>query len=236
MSRPPPNRFKTAVAALLIRRLIAGLSDSCRIVACEGEEIFDDLRQHPRPVIFCFWHNRNFYFARFLERRLIRHGGKLAVLISTSRDGEIGAQVAARTGVRIARGSPSRLGTQGLRALYRLMTREGYSTGLQPDGSRGPPYVSKPGTITLAKLTGCPIIPMSYSASPCWRTKSWDRLIIPKPFSSVAIKIGSPLIVPRDVSDETAEQLRAELDTVLRELTIATDRAVGATIDDQLPV
>lgn len=228
MSRPPPSRFKTALAATLIRSALVGLSDSCRVIACEGGEILDQLVRHSRPVIFCFWHNRNFYFARFFEKRLIRRGGKMAVLISTSRDGEIGARLAEKAGVVTARGSPSRMGAQGLRRLYRLMTRDGYSIGLQPDGSRGPAYVSKLGTITLAKLTGCPIVPLSYSASRCWRTKSWDRLIIPQPFARIAVKIGTPIDVPRNVSDEQAEQLRANLDAKLNALTAATDRMVGA--------
>jgi lysophospholipid acyltransferase (LPLAT)-like uncharacterized protein len=98
------------------------------------------------------------------------------------------------------------------------MKKEGYSTIILPDGSKGPIYEAKMGVAMLAKLTGSPVIPMSYSADRYWRVRSWDKLVIPKPFAKISIAIGDDIEVDRDVDDNGLEACRQKIERSLNEL------------------
>jgi lysophospholipid acyltransferase (LPLAT)-like uncharacterized protein len=102
--------------------------------------------------------------------------------------------------------------------------RKGYRGGIVVDAPTGPPYVSKIGIIVLAKRSGLPLVPVMWSADRYWRLKSWDRSIIPKPFSNVVfVQAERFLEVPEDASREDCERIRARLDDVLRRMMYQTD-------------
>jgi len=210
--------FKLRVYSILIHLIVGIFGSTYRICRFEGEARFEKLISGCDPVILSAWHNRIFYFTILIRKRLIQKRVKIAMMSSLSKDGEIGAILGRRIGARVVRGSASRGGTEGFRRFYRLMKKEGYSTIIMPDGSKGPIYEAKMGVAMLAKLTGSPVIPMSYSADRYWRVRSWDKLVIPKPFAKISIAIGDDIEVDRDVDDNGLEACRQKIERSLNEL------------------
>jgi lysophospholipid acyltransferase (LPLAT)-like uncharacterized protein len=92
----------------------------------------------------------------------------------------------------------------------------GYDLAITPDGPRGPCYVVQDGVMSLAQLTGLPIIPFTYNLDWKIRVKSWDRLQIPLPFSRCEMNFDNPIRVPREASDAEREALRQRLESSLR--------------------
>lgn len=165
---------------------------------------------HPgKGLLYASWHRGLFYLAYFYRNL------KFVVMASASRDGELAAQAAKRYGWIPVRGSSSRRGSQALIEMQAFF-KKGHSGGLVVDAPTGPPYISKIGIIVLAKRTGLPIIPVIWNADRCWRLNSWDRAIIPKPFSKIVFVYGDQLMyVPSSASWQACERHRKKLDEVL---------------------
>lgn len=164
------------------------------------------------PVIFCLWHNR-LAISMIVHRRYPR---KLAALVSASKDGALLAAVLAKFGVAQVRGSSSRRGPQ---ALLELTTRgeRGYDLAVTPDGPKGPRYIVQAGVISLAQVTGFPIIPVTCNTFRKICLGSWDGFQIPLPFSRCELILNKPIFVPRSVGAERREELRKELEMSLTE-------------------
>lgn len=172
-------------------------------------------------AIFCIWHNR-LAVSQIVYRDYICGNGrspKLAAMVSASKDGGILARVLERFKVQPVRGSSSRRGQQALLELTGWGER-GYDLAITPDGPRGPRYALQPGVISLGQLTGLPIVPISYHYNWKISLRSWDRFQIPIPFSSAVLRMGKPVTVPRDSSEEQREIARRELEAILREMTL----------------
>ena len=167
-------------------------------------------------VILAFWHSR-IVLMRFGYR-----GSKACIMNSIHRDGEIITRVLKRFGIAAVRGSSSRGWVSGLKGLieaYRL----GYDLIVVPDGPRGPCQQAKSGVLQLARATGAPVYPTAYSAAWHIRIGSWDRLMIPFPFSRVVYVVGSPIFVPAETTPAQLEQKRQELEERLRTITGQAD-------------
>jgi lysophospholipid acyltransferase (LPLAT)-like uncharacterized protein len=95
------------------------------------------------------------------------------------------------------------------------------------DGPTGPKGVVKPGLISMAQVSGAVILPVIVSATKAWRLHSWDRFLIPKPFSEVTIEWGQPLFVPRDLDSSEAEEFRREIEQRLSEGYAEADLSLG---------
>jgi len=154
--------------------------------------------------IASLWHNRLLIFP-FVLRRFFpdRHG---AALISASRDGELLADAIKRFDYDVVRGSSSRLGASAILQLSQTLA-SGRDVVITPDGPRGPVYELGPGIVFLAQKSGAAVVPVNIEYSSCWRLKSWDRFILPRPFAKVHVIIGSPHHV--ELSD-TPQQFEAE--------------------------
>ena len=165
------------------------------------------------PAIYCIWHNRlalslKLYFT--FGRRYHQAAG-LAGLVSASKDGAFLAAVLERFGVLPVRGSSSRRGPQALLELTTWAER-GYDLAITPDGPRGPRYVVQEGAMSLAQITGLPVVPVSYSLKYKIQAKSWDRFQIPLPFTLCEVTAGRVFRVPREASDAERESLRRQLE------------------------
>ena len=176
-------------------------------------EIDDRLGVVGRPVnenyIGALWHNRLLIFP-FVLRRFFpnRHG---AALISASRDGDLLADAIKRFDFDVVRGSSSRLGASAILQLTDVLA-SGRDVVITPDGPRGPAYELGPGIIFLAQKSGALVLPVNMEYSSCWRLKSWDRFILPRPFSKVRVIIGqSHHVRSTSTPDEfEAERLRLQ--------------------------
>ena len=167
------------------------------------------------PVIVCFWHNRILGITFAFDRIYPKKRAGVTVLTSPSKDGEILAQLVGAFGMEAVRGSSSRRGSRALLELVKLI-RSGRDIAITPDGPRGPRYSLGPGIILLAQTTGTRIVPAHASFSRCMRMKTWDGFIIPLPFSSVSINVGSPIRIPAEASHTEFEFERNKLEEILK--------------------
>ena len=146
------------------------------------------------------------------------------MLISQHRDGEFIARTVRLFGIDSVRGSTTRGSLSALRGMIRFY-RAGGSLAITPDGPQGPKYVVQMGAIELARQTGAPLLPLTYTASrKKVFQKSWDNFIVPFPFSKVVYLWGEPLWVPRDIDREGLEEKRRILQERLRSITEEVDR------------
>ena len=175
-------------------------------------------RTPQRSCIFAFWHNRIFLMPYLFRKHWhSRQRDRVAVLVSASKDGEKLARVLSKFDLICVRGSSSRRGKAALRELTNLVN-DGYDAGITPDGPRGPKYHCQDGVISLAQITQAPIIPVSYDVSRKITVNSWDNFMVPLPFARATLRIGAPMSVAAEASDEQHEQKRLELENILKSL------------------
>ena len=182
-------------------------------------EIDDRLGVVGRPVnenyIGALWHNRLLIFPFVLRRFFSNRRG--AALISASRDGDLLADAIKRFDFDIVRGSSSRLGASAILQLTDVLA-SGRDVVITPDGPRGPAYELGPGIIFLAQKSGAAVLPVNMEYSSCWRLKSWDRLILPRPFSKVRVIIGQPYHVRSTSTPDEFETERLRLQDAMMAL------------------
>jgi lysophospholipid acyltransferase (LPLAT)-like uncharacterized protein len=192
------------LVAMLLRLLHATLRYE---TICEPEGHID---QPGHASIWCFWHRCLLPAACYFRGR-----PRTALLISPSFDGELIARTIERMGYETVRGSSSRAGAGGLRALTRAVA-DGATAVIPGDGPRGPRYRLKPGVIKLAQLTGLPVYSFYLLPERAWVLSSWDALLVPKPFSRVVMVWGRPVSAPE--SGDTEEQARLAAEATLERL------------------
>lgn len=161
------------------------------------------------------WHNRLFLFPYVIRRFLPQTRG--AALVSPSRDGAILADVLKRFGFDVVRGSSSRRGATALLELAEVIAQGG-EAAITPDGPRGPAYELGPGIVVLAQMSSADVLPINMEFASYWRLNSWDRFILPKPFSTVRVIFGARYQVRATASDEEFEAERARLQETMMSL------------------
>ncbi|HOJ50963.1 MAG TPA: lysophospholipid acyltransferase family protein [Syntrophales bacterium] len=177
------------------------------------EHLLKEKLERKERVILAIWHQR----ILAVMPHAIRYGlYSPAVMISRSRDGELIADFYQRLGFHPVRGSSSRGGKEGLRALINYLEDHLLAVHVV-DGPQGPAGVVKEGLISLAENTGATIVPIYVSASRLWVLNSWDRFIIPKPISTVITRLDKPIEVPSSLSYEERESLRRRLEAHMLE-------------------
>lgn len=165
------------------------------------------------PVIFALWHNRIFTMPP-IWRRTGGKDRKSVVLTSASKDGTTLATAMSMFGLGAIRGSSSRRAVAALIGMKKAL-REGSDVCVTPDGPKGPRYGVQPGVIKIAQATGAEIIPIHIRYGAAWRIKSWDRFVIPKPFSRVSIIFDTPHSIPPALDSESFEAARFALEKCL---------------------
>jgi len=208
-------RFRTA--GLLGRALLGSYFPLIRCTR-EGVENFEQFRRRQEPVIFVFWHGQLLPLVHYHRNEGI------VVLVSDHADGEYITRVILRHGFGAARGSSTRGGVKGLKGILRAI-RGGKDLAFTPDGPRGPRHVFKWGALAAAQISGAPVVPVALGADRAWYLKSWDRFMIPKPFSSLTIRYGSPRQVPREAAEGDLMAIGKELEKELREFTLELNPA-----------
>jgi lysophospholipid acyltransferase (LPLAT)-like uncharacterized protein len=198
-----------------------GLSKTMRFSYIGTQELFARW-ERGEQVIFAFWHNR------MLLMPFPYRGHKACIMNSSHRDGEIISRVIRRFGIISVRGSSTRGWVSGLKGMVEAY-QHGYDLIIVPDGPRGPRYQAKPGVLQLARSTGAPVYPVTYGAAWSTHIGSWDRLIIPFPFSRVRYVVGQPVSVPTDASPELMEAKRQELEHTLQAINTQADAFADAS-------
>jgi lysophospholipid acyltransferase (LPLAT)-like uncharacterized protein len=176
-----------------------------------------------RRYIYAIWHSR-ILLPAFWHRDL-----NASILVSNSADGEIVAQMLKSYGHQTIRGST---GKRGMRALMRQvadMRRHGRPGVVTPDGPQGPRHRAHPGVVLLSHKTGFPIIPLAYGARKRKVFSSWDRFVLPLPWSRCAMVYGNPIYVPDTIRlDEAAlAQYIQKVENELNRVTAIADAMCG---------
>ena len=183
----------------------------------ENETCWQRLVDGGTPVLLCTWHQQFFaairHFKRYAKYRP-------ALMISRSRDGAIIAAVARQTGWKAVRGSSSRGGKSALRSMVRHLESSRLAAHIL-DGPTGPIGVVKAGVIRLAHAAQATIVPFSVSANRAHYFNSWDRFMLPLPFSQVTLRFGNPVRFPPTNDQEAFEQQRAQLEATMAPFLLA---------------
>jgi len=182
----------------------------CRTVRWEvsGRENLDQIAQDGHLPILALWHDRIFLGTYFFRNR------DFVVMTSQSFDGEYIARFIQRFGFGAVRGSSTRGAVGAMVEMARLM-RLNCPAAFTIDGPKGPRYVAKMGALYLAKKTGNAILPFTITPKKYWRVNSWDKLQIPRPFTTALVELHSPIYVNEDADEQLLQTKRDELQQVL---------------------
>jgi lysophospholipid acyltransferase (LPLAT)-like uncharacterized protein len=196
--------------------LIKFLQMTMKIEELNGEQI-RDFWGRGENAIGAFWHGR------LLMTPLVYGGRGLKILVSRHRDGELISRTVRHFGLETVRGSSTRGGIAGIKGLARAL-QGGYDVAIAPDGPRGPRCKVQPGVIQLARISGRPIFPFTFNASPRKVLPTWDHFIIPLPCSRGVFVWGEPIWVDHAEGEEAMEQKALLLERRLHEITELADR------------
>lgn len=199
--------------------LIRCLCPTLRFSVIREEGCLSDGYSAPNGI-WCFWH-RSVIPAGYYFR-----GKQIAVMVSRSFDGEYIARILSKLGFRAVRGSSSRGAVGALMGMRREIDL-GHVVAFTIDGPRGPRYVAKPGPVLLGKKTGQPISCFYIAVERAWVLNSWDRMIIPKPFSRACAYISSPMPVAADASEEQMTALHQQMQETLERCRRRAEEEMG---------
>jgi lysophospholipid acyltransferase (LPLAT)-like uncharacterized protein len=160
------------------------------------------------PRIFCFWHQCVLPCAVYFRTT------GATILISCSFDGELITRILNLFGFHAVRGSSSRGAREGLLGLKQVI-KDGKPAIFTADGPRGPIYQTKMGPIKLAQITGAPIGAFHLEPERAWTLRSWDRFLIPKPFTRICVSWAQWTHVPADLAADEFEPRREELNAAI---------------------
>ncbi|MFP4393549.1 MAG: lysophospholipid acyltransferase family protein [Desulfohalobiaceae bacterium] len=175
-----PSRA-AVLAVPLLRLWILGLR--CRRVGYEQVQEF----RAQEPLVFALWHDELF------TPCLIHRQEGIIALVSASRDGEYLAQIMAKLGYCLARGSSSKQGLRAMREALLQISRQQRDVVFTVDGPKGPRHQAKEGAVYLACKAGLHLVPVRvYNSSKKVFHKAWDKFQLPWPGSVSTIYYGQP--------------------------------------------
>lgn len=181
------------------------------------------------PYIVAMWHGQS-----FLVPFMRPSGHRYRILVSRHNTAQIGAAALSRLGIEMIRGSGGRAAKQhqrgGPAALRSMLSalESDVCVGSTADVPRKG-YVAGAGIVTLARLSGCPIVPVAAATSAMIPLNSWDGAVINLPFSRGAFVVGNPIDVPADANETLSEAKRMEVQTALNAAHEKAYRLVGRT-------
>jgi lysophospholipid acyltransferase (LPLAT)-like uncharacterized protein len=167
--------------------------------------------------LFLLWHNRLFPCIGAVQQ-VDMGDRRLVALVSASRDGAQLSHFLEGIGIQPVRGSSSRRGSVATRELLKLL-KAGNHIAITVDGPRGPCYRAQAGAALLAKMTGAPICCLGAEVEACHELKSWDRFIVPRPFSRVKIKLDRFHVPRLEKGSQQREAIQALIQEKLTSLT-----------------
>ena len=135
-------------------------------------------------------------------------------MISQSKDGELIASVANKTGWHTARGSSSKGGKNAMDAMILHMKKYGMGAHIS-DGPTGPIGIIKPGVIKIAQKTNAYVVPFYVKADKAWCFNSWDKFMLPQPFSKVTLIFGETIQFKKTEYGKQFEAQRISLEKIM---------------------
>lgn len=172
--------------------------------------------QNRQAHLFALWHGR-IVVPIYVHRR-----EGITAMVSLHTDGEMIARTLHRLGYRTVRGSSTRGGNQAFHDMLDVL-KQGRVGAIIPDGPKGPRHHLKPGALYLAQQTGTHLIPVTFAASHKIQFRSWDRFVLPLPFSRNIMIYGQPIQVPAQLSPAELEQWRLDIENEMKALVTRAD-------------
>jgi hypothetical protein len=199
-------RLVPFLAAILMKILTYTLR-----VRYEAEAPVQDFAAGQERFILAFYHRRLVMMPKAYPFHRSTPSGErrgVAILSSDSKDGERSAATWRWFGIHAVRGTAGHSGAQALVKMIRVV-KEGWDLGITVDGPRGPRQQVKAGVLAVARKTGAWVVPVCVAYERAWKLRTWDEMLVPKPFSTVVVRYGEPFRVAAD-SDEETFRLRLE--------------------------
>lgn len=230
--------LKTVSKSQTIQNIIAWLAASyMRLVYYTsrwqfiGRHVFENYRDAQRPAIICFWHNR---LGLMAYARL--KGMPFNVMISSHRDGRIISKAMGHHCIKTIAGSSSRGSLEAVRKVLETL-KKGEFVAITPDGPRGPRFSINPSLLKIASKAGVDIIPIAYATSRRIVISSWDRFVVPLPFSRGVFMYGEPITLNQRPTDEdinrTCELLRERLIDISNQSDQLCGREIIPTVETE---
>jgi 3-deoxy-D-manno-octulosonic-acid transferase len=188
------------------------------------------------PLIIAVWHGQFLLLPGIYPREIPGRA-----MIARHDDAEGLARVLRRFGLGLIRGAGAgerKRDRGGLEAAHGAVAslREGFSIAMTADVPPGPARRCGRGVVTIASLSGCPIVPFAVASSRYAAVNSWDRMTFNLPFSRLGIVMGDPISVPADASREQLEKSRQEVEAALNAVTAKAYALAGADMTRATPV
>lgn len=180
------------------------------------------------PRIVALWHSHQLMMP-WVYLDAPRGAGKrrpFTALISKSPDGRLIARAMKYLGVSSVTGSSTNGGREAMYSLAKVI-KAGSHVVITPDGPKGPPQKIKQGVLRLSQLSGATISPAAIAGRCLWKFGSWDRMILPKPFSTIVIAMGRPISIHRSATKEEIENFSDQLESALNDLGIQAQESLG---------
>jgi len=191
-----------------------------------GGDIPQKFWAEKKTFILCFWHGRIMMAPYCWDKN-----APINMLISDHQDGQLIARTVSHFGIKTVVGSTSKGGVKAVREMVKWI-KGGEYVGITPDGPRGPRMRSSEGAVVVARLSGVPLIPVSFSTSRGKNLRSWDRFLVAKPFGRGVFVWGEPIYVGRD----NVDQARKDLEDSLNRLTMEADQHAGRSPVEPAPL
>ena len=182
---------------------------TCRVKEY-GKSNFETCHLQP-AFIAAVWH-----YSIFLAINSMR-GRDWVAMVSASKDAELIARLLKLIGFATVRGSRGKGGLRAIKEMVSFVVDKEYNAAIIADGSQGPPRRVQAGAILLASKTGAPILPTAWGVERYKAFRSWDRTVLPMPFTRIAVYYGEPLYVPGKLKAAQLEEYRLELENRLNQ-------------------
>lgn len=204
------HKVLTVIVPFIVSVIVRIWFFTCRIKIF-NEHYLEEAKCSKRPLIGSFWHYSlmGVFYVMRKERAV--------AMVSASKDGDYIAGLARHFGFDVARGSRNRRGAGALKEMLRYIKKGGNGAAVA-DGSVGPPLVVQPGVILLASKVKGMIVPVGLAVDRYYVFNSWDRTIVPKPFSNISVCFGKPIYVEEELDKKEIEEHRKLLEERLNDL------------------
>ena len=208
------RRLMYAIGKPLLRAILFLLTSSYRFGKVIGADVAERIvADRDRAYVPVLWHAHQIA-GMHLIRDWTRRGFRPGFVISASVDGEVPAAIAKSWGAEVIRGSAKESAALALRDAVAAM-RRGVSIVTMSDGPRGPCFEIKTGTVMMARMGHAPLVPIVCAASHALTMNTWDRFMIPLPFSRVVLAVGEPIELPRELPLGEIEAVRLKLQAAM---------------------
>jgi len=162
------------------------------------------------PFLVAFWHGE-ILMNPFMYKKIMKDV-KMSLMISDHFDGEMIAKSVSYFGFDTIRGSSTRGGIKALKESFKKIDM-GHSIAITPDGPKGPRHSVADGIVSIAQKKDLQIVAFNYTASSKWVLNSWDKFIVPKPFSTIDFYASEPFSLSGLEKEEAKEEIKKRLET-----------------------